>query len=54
MLFVKDTATTRDVNNPQIYARRNGIQTLYYILRRQIALKGTEVGAASLLRIECA
>ncbi|BDZ42976.1 ribonucleoside-diphosphate reductase subunit alpha 2 [Paraoerskovia sediminicola] len=42
-LFFKDTATTREVNQAQIYAWRKGIKTLYYIRVRQQALEGTEV-----------
>ncbi|WP_029253204.1 class 1b ribonucleoside-diphosphate reductase subunit alpha [Paraoerskovia marina] len=42
-LFFKDTATTREVNQAQIYAWRQGIKTLYYIRVRQQALEGTEV-----------
>ncbi len=38
-----DTATTRDINKAQIYARRKGIKTLYYIRLRQMALEGTEI-----------
>ncbi|MCU6479078.1 class 1b ribonucleoside-diphosphate reductase subunit alpha [Arthrobacter sp. A2-55] len=42
-LFFKDTATTRDINQAQIYAWRKGIKTIYYIRLRQMALEGTEV-----------
>ena len=42
-LFFRDTATTRDINRAQIYARRKGIKTIYYIRLRQMALEGTEV-----------
>ncbi|MBW3082228.1 class 1b ribonucleoside-diphosphate reductase subunit alpha [Bifidobacterium phasiani] len=42
-LFFPDTATTRDINQAQIYAWRKGIKTLYYIRIRQQALEGTEV-----------
>ena len=42
-LFFPDTATTRDLNQAQIYAWRKGIKTLYYIRIRQQALAGTEV-----------
>ena len=42
-LFFPDTATTRDLNQAQIYAWRKGIKTLYYIRIRQQALEGTEV-----------
>ena len=42
-LFFKDTATTRDVNQAQIYAWTKGIKTLYYIRIRQMALEGTNV-----------
>ncbi|WP_211279954.1 class 1b ribonucleoside-diphosphate reductase subunit alpha [Bifidobacterium eulemuris] len=41
-LFFPDTATTRDINQAQIYAWRKGIKTLYYIRIRQQALAGTE------------
>lgn len=42
-LFFPDTATTRDINRAQIYARKKGIKTVYYIRIRQAALEGTEV-----------
>ena len=42
-LFFPDTATTRDINKAQIYARKKGIKTLYYIRLRQLALEGTEI-----------
>jgi len=42
-LFFPDTATTRDVNQAQIYAWKKGIKTLYYIRLRQMALSGTEI-----------
>ncbi len=42
-----DTATTRDINKAQIYARRKGIKTLYYIRLRQMALKALKLKAAS-------
>lgn len=42
-LFFPDTATTRDINRAQIYARKRGIKTLYYIRLRQRALEGTEI-----------
>ena len=42
-LFFPDTATTRDINNAQIYAWKRGIKTLYYIRLRQLALEGTEI-----------
>ncbi len=42
-LFFPDTATTRDLNQAQIYAWRKGIKTLYYVRIRQQALRGTEV-----------
>lgn len=42
-LFFPDTATTRDINRAQIYARKKGIKTLYYIRLRQLALEGTEI-----------
>ena len=41
--MIPDTATTRDLNQAQIYAWRKGIKTLYYIRIRQQALEGTEV-----------
>src|SRR5699024_8286802 len=43
-LFFKDTATTRDVNNAQIYAWTQGTKTLYYGRARQLAREGTESG----------
>ncbi|MBY3151276.1 class 1b ribonucleoside-diphosphate reductase subunit alpha [Rhizobium laguerreae] len=42
-LFFKDTATTREINQAQIYAWKKGIKTVYYIRIRQLALEGTEV-----------
>ena len=42
-LFFRDDVTTRDINKAQIYARKKGIKTLYYIRLRQMALQGTEV-----------
>ncbi|RSX46143.1 ribonucleotide-diphosphate reductase subunit alpha [Bifidobacterium castoris] len=42
-LFFPDTATTRELNQAQIYAWRKGIKTLYYIRIRQRALEGTAV-----------
>jgi ribonucleoside-diphosphate reductase alpha chain len=42
-LFFKDTATTREINQAQIYAWSKGIKTIYYIRIRQMALEGTEV-----------
>jgi ribonucleoside-diphosphate reductase alpha chain len=42
-LFFPDTATTRDINQAQIYAWKKGIKTIYYIRIRQQALEGTEV-----------
>ena len=42
-LFFPDTATTRDINKAQIYAWKKGINTLYYIRLRQLALEGTEI-----------
>lgn len=42
-LFFTDTATTRDINQAQIYAWKKGIKTIYYIRIRQQALEGTEV-----------
>ncbi|GKV83258.1 ribonucleoside-diphosphate reductase [Pectobacterium carotovorum subsp. carotovorum] len=42
-LFFRDTATTRDINQAQIYAWTKGIKTIYYIRIRQMALEGTEV-----------
>jgi ribonucleoside-diphosphate reductase alpha chain len=42
-LFLKDTATTRDVNRAQIYAWKKGIKTIYYIRIRQLALEGTDI-----------
>jgi ribonucleoside-diphosphate reductase alpha chain len=42
-LFFRDTATTREINQAQIYAWKKGIKTIYYIRIRQMALEGTEV-----------
>lgn len=42
-LFFKDTATTLDVNRAQMYARRKGLKSLYYIRIRQQDLAGTEL-----------
>ena len=42
-LFFPDTATTREINQAQIYAWTKGIKTIYYIRIRQQALEGTEV-----------
>lgn len=42
-LFMPATATTRDINNAQIYAWTQGVKTLYYIRLRQVALEGTEI-----------
>lgn len=42
-LFFPDTATTREINQAQIYAWKKGIKTIYYIRIRQQALEGTEV-----------
>ena len=44
-----DKATTRDLNQGQIYAWRKGIKTLYYIRIRQQALEGTEVAGCGQL-----
>lgn len=42
-LFLKDTATTRDINKAQIYAHKKGVKTIYYSRIRQQALSGTSV-----------
>jgi ribonucleoside-diphosphate reductase alpha chain len=42
-LFFTDKATTREINQAQIYAWLKGIKTIYYIRIRQQALEGTEV-----------
>lgn len=42
-LFFPDTATTREINQAQIYAWKKGVKTIYYIRIRQQALEGTEV-----------
>lgn len=42
-LFFTDKATTREINQAQIYAWKKGIKTIYYIRIRQQALEGTEV-----------
>ncbi len=42
-LFFPDNVTTRDLNRAQIHAWKKGIETLYYIRLRQLALEGTEV-----------
>jgi ribonucleoside-diphosphate reductase alpha chain len=41
-LFLKDTATTRDLNRAYIYAWRKGIKTIYYVRIRQQAISGTD------------
>ena len=42
-LFMKDTATTRDLDRARIYAWRKGVKSIYYIRLRQMALDGTGV-----------
>ena len=42
-LFLKDTATTRDLDRARIYAWRKGVKTMYYVRVRQMALDGTGV-----------
>ena len=42
-LFMKDTATTRDLDKARIYAWRKGVKSIYYIRLRQMALDGTGV-----------
>ena len=42
-LFMKDTATTRDLDRTRIYAWRKGVKSIYYIRLRQLALDGTGV-----------
>ena len=42
-LFFPETATTREINQAQIYAWKMGIKTIYYVRIRQEALEGTEV-----------
>lgn len=42
-LFFNETATTRDINQAQIYAWKKGIKTIYYIRVRQGTVEGTEV-----------
>ena len=42
-LFMKDTATTRDLDRARIYAWRRGVKSIYYIRLRQLALDGTGV-----------
>lgn len=41
-LFMKDTATTRDLNKAYIYAFKKGCSSLYYVRVRQEVLKGSE------------
>ena len=42
-VFVKDTATTRDLDRARIYAWRKGVKSVYYIRLQQAALQGTAV-----------
>jgi ribonucleoside-diphosphate reductase alpha chain len=42
-LFVKETATTRDLTRAAMYAYSKGIKTIYYWRVRQSSLEGTEV-----------
>ncbi len=41
-LFLKDSATTRDLNKAYMYAWKKGLKTIYYVRIRQQALEGTE------------
>jgi ribonucleoside-diphosphate reductase alpha chain len=41
-VFLKDTASTRDLNKMYIYAWRKGLKTLYYARIRQNAITGTD------------
>ena len=51
-LFMKDTATTRDLDRARIYAWRKGVKSIYYIRLRQMALDGTGVAETGVS--ECA
>ena len=42
-VFVKDTATTRDLDRARIYAWRKGVKSVYYIRTQQPAMAGTAV-----------
>ena len=42
VLFLKDTATTRDLNKLQAYAHHKGIKTLYYVRLQQSLIEGTQ------------
>ena len=42
-IFMKDTATTRDLDKARIYAWRKGVKSMYYVRLRQMALDGTGV-----------
>lgn len=42
-VFVKDTATTRDLDRARIYAWKKGVKSVYYIRTQQAAFQGTEV-----------
>lgn len=46
-VFVKDTATTRDLDRARIYAWRKGVKSVYYIRVQQPAFSGTEVDGTS-------
>lgn len=42
-VFVKDTATTRDLDRARIYAWKKGVKSVYYIRTQQPAMAGTAV-----------
>jgi ribonucleoside-diphosphate reductase alpha chain len=42
-LFFKEEATTKDINQCQMYAWKKGIKTLYYIRVRNSQIAGTEM-----------
>lgn len=42
-LFFNESATTREINQAQIYAWKKGIKTIYYIRVRKGAVEGTEI-----------
>jgi ribonucleoside-diphosphate reductase alpha chain len=44
-LFMPATATTRDINQAQIYAWKKGIRTIYYVRLAEKPLEGTECEA---------
>ena len=51
-LFMKDTATTRDLDRARIYAWRKGVKSIYYIRLRQMALDGTGVAETGVAECE--